>query len=207
MNLTDKLNPNQTALIVIDIQNDFASPSGLLAKNGRDLSMVPLMIKRLQSTIKIAEHAGIPVLYAQQIYDRSKLIDLQKEQYDLDSKYITCDIKTEGYKFYKINPEPKFIFKKYNYNIFSNPELEFVLKARGIKTLVITGMDTYWCVETAIRNAFDLGYKVVVPEDLVAGNFKHLDLHTRTLELTRLTFGVVTNSKEINKIWKEYKSN
>jgi len=64
-------------------------------------------------------------------------------------------------------------------------------------------MDTYWCVETAIRNAFDLGYGVVVPDDLLACNGKHLDLHNRTLELVKRTFGVVTNSSEINSIWEQ----
>lgn len=203
MNLKDKINPNHTALIVIDIQNDFASPEGLLVKGGRDMSMVSPMIEKIQKTISIAEQAGIPVFYTQQIYDRSKLTDLQKEQYDLDGKYVTCDITTNGYKFYKISPKSEFTFIKYNYNIFSNPELEKALNIRGIKTLVITGMDTYWCVETAIRNAFDLGYKVVVPEDLVAGNAKNLDLHNRTLELVRRTFGALSTSSEINKIWRQ----
>lgn len=204
MNLTEKINPKHTALIVIDIQNDFASPDGLLAKRGRDISMVPAMIEKVQATIKVAEQVGVPVFYTQQIYDRSKLTDLQKEQYDLDGKYITCDIATDGYKFYKINPKSEFIFIKYNYNIFSNPELEKTLNSKGIKTLIIVGMDSYWCVETAIRNAFDLGYKIVVPEDSIACNGKHLDLHNRTLELVKRAFGVVTNSSEINEIWKNY---
>ena len=203
INLKDKINPKHTALIVIDIQNDFASPEGLLAKGGRDMSMVAPMIEKIQKTISVAEQAEIPVFYTQQIYDRSKLTDLQKEQYDLDGKYITCDVNTDGYKFYKINSNPEFTFIKYNYNIFSNPELEKTLNKRGIKTLVIAGMDTYWCVETAIRNAFDLGYSVVVPEDLLACNGKHLDLHNRTLELVKRTFGVVTHSSEINSIWEQ----
>lgn len=203
ISLKDKISQNHTALIVIDIQNDFASPDGLLAKGGRDMSMVEPMIEKIQKTISIAERSGVPVFYTQQIYDRSKLTDLQKEQYDLDGKYITCDVNTDGYKFYKISPKSEFTFIKYNYNIFSNPELEIVLNKKGIKTLVITGMDTYWCVETAIRNAFDLGYRVVVPEDLLACNGKHLDLHNRTLELVKRTFGVVTNSSEINSIWEQ----
>lgn len=201
MELREKINIKHTALLVVDIQNDFAAPDGLLAKNGRDMSMVEPMIERLQETIKVVEKVGVPVFYAQQIYDRLKLTDLQKEQYDLDGRYITCDINTDGYKFYKITPAPESVFVKYNYNAFSNPELEKTLQARGIKTLIIAGMDTYWCVETAIRNAFDLGYKVVVPEDLIACNGRYLDLHNRTLELVKKTFGVVTNSEEIKKIW------
>jgi ureidoacrylate peracid hydrolase len=203
MNLTEKIDPRYTALVVIDIQNDFASPDGLLAKSGRDMSMVQPMMEKIQETIGTAEQAGVPVFYTQQIYNRSKLTDLQKEQYDLDGKYVTCDLATDGYKFYKINPKPEFTFIKYNYNIFSNPELEKALNSRGVKTLVMAGLDTYWCVETAIRNAFDLGYKVVVPEDLVACNGKHRDLHNRTLELVKRTFGVVTTSAEINTIWKK----
>lgn len=202
MNLIDKINPKQTALIIIDIQNDFAAPDGLLAQRGRDMSMVEPMIEKMQETINIAKDAGVLTIYTQQIYDRSKLTDLQKEQYDLDNKYITCDITTDGYKFYKINPPQELVFVKYNYNAFSNSELEKVLQKHGIKTLIITGMDTYWCVETAIRNAFDLGYKVVVPKDLLACNGKYLDLHNRTLELVDKTFGVVATSSEINEIWK-----
>ncbi|MDE1924952.1 MAG: cysteine hydrolase family protein [Patescibacteria group bacterium] len=201
MELREKLDPKHTALLVIDIQNDFAAPDGLFAKRGRDMSMVEPMLKRLQKTIEAASKACVPIFFTQQIYDRSKLSELQKEQYDLDGKYITCDVATDGYKFYKINPPPESVFVKHDYNAFSNPNLEKALNTRGTKTLVITGMDTYWCVETAIRNAFDLGYKIVVPEDLVACNGRHLELHNRTLELTRKTFGIVIDSEELNAIW------
>ena len=206
MELKEKISPKHTALLVIDVQNDFAAPDGLLAKGGRDMLMVEPMIEKLQKTIAIAQVTGVPIFYTQQIYDRSKLTELQKEQYDMDGKYITCDIKTDGYKFYKIKPSTESVFVKYNYNAFSNPELEKKIKEHGIKTLVIAGMDTYWCVETAIRNAFDLGYKVVVPNDLVACNGRHKDLHTRTLELVQKTFGVVVSSEEINKIWGDNRS-
>jgi len=201
MDLKNKLNPKHTALLVIDIQRDFAASDGLLGRNGRDLSIVEPMIDRLEETIKRAKVVGVPVFYAQQIYDRSKLNDLQKEQYDLDGRYITCDINTDGYKFYRIDPPPEDVFIKYNYNIFSNPDFEKRLIKQGIKTLIITGMDTYWCVETAIRNAFDLGYKVVVPKDLVACNGRHINLHERTLELAEKAFGTVTTAEEINQAW------
>lgn len=201
MQLKDKLNPKHTAILVIDIQKDFAAPDGLLGQRGRDLSMVEPMIDRLEEFIQSAATIGVPIFYGQQIYDRSKLTELQKEQYDLDGRYITCDINGDGYHFYRINPPAEDVFIKYNYNIFSNPELEKRLSAQGIKTLIITGMDSYWCVETAIRNAFDLGYKVVVPKDLLACGGRHEDLHNRTLELVQKTFGVVTTAAEIIKIW------
>mgnify|MGYP002867528038 FL=1 len=65
-------------------------------------------------------------------------------------------------------------------------------------------MDTIYCVETAIRNGYDLGYKIVVPHDLVAGNAKDIDLHNRTLELVNRSFGVVVSSEELQNIWLQY---
>lgn len=132
MDLKDKINPKYTALIVIDIQNDFASPEKkyFRANRGGDLSMVDPMIDKLEKVIPVAEKAGVLVIYPQQIYDRSKLNDLQKEQYDLDGKLVTCDIKTDGYKFYRINPPESKIYPKYNFNIFSNDDLINLLRER-----------------------------------------------------------------------------
>ncbi|MFA6392689.1 MAG: isochorismatase family cysteine hydrolase [Candidatus Paceibacterota bacterium] len=201
MNLKEKIDPKYTVLLVIDIQNDFASPNGLRAKKGGDLSLVEPLIEKLSKIIDITKKAGVLTLYTQQIYDRSKLNDLQKEQYDLDGRFVMADINTDGYKFYKINPPSNLVFPKYNYNAFSNPDLLKTLQDHNIKTLVITGMDTFYCVETAIRNGFDLGYKIVVPEDLVACNAKHIGLHNRTLELVKKSYGVLTSSLELGQIW------
>lgn len=201
MNISNKIDPKHTALIVIDIQKDFAAPDGLLAGRGRDLSLVEPMLEKLQRAIACAQRAGVLTLYTQQIYDRSKLNPLQLEQYDLDNKFVTCDIVTDGWQFYKLSPDPACVFIKHNFNAFSNPDFVRTLQTHNIKTLIITGMDTIYCVETAIRNGFDLGYKIVVPEDLVAGNGKHMDMHNRTLELVRKVYGAVTTAAEIENIW------
>lgn len=201
MALKDKLIPEQTALLVIDIQNDFASPSGKLAKFGRDLSQVEPLIDNLEKLIKVASKANVLTLYTMQVYDRENLNDLQKEQYDLDGKAITCDIDTDGYKFYRISPPESETYVKYNFNAFSNQDLITRLKENNIKTLVITGMDTIYCIETAIRNGYDLGYKIVVPRDLVAGNAKHQDLNEKTLQLVDKSFGVLTTSEELITLW------
>jgi nicotinamidase-related amidase len=201
LSLEEKVSPEHTALLVIDIQVDFCAPSGIRGQTGGDLSMMEPMIDRLLPFIQTAENAGILTLYTQQIYDREKLSDLQKEQYDLDGKMVMVDIATEGHKLYRIDPSPEKVFPKYNYNAFSDPDLIATLMGHYIKTLVITGVDTFYCVETAIRNAHDLGYKVVVPDDLVACNAKHLDLHENTLKLVRKSYGVVSSAAQLSEIW------
>lgn len=202
MNLREKLNPTSTALLVIDIQNDFCSPSGLMASMGKDISGMDTMIKKIIELAKACDMAGVPVFYTQQIYDRSKLTNLQKEQYDLDGKMVTCDIAGDGYKFYKLNPPADRIFPKYTYNVFSNHKLNNELSKQHIKTLIVTGVSTQICVETAIRNGFDIGYKIVVPRDLVATTSKDPDTQERTLRLVEKTYGVVVDSVEVIEIFK-----
>lgn len=159
------------------------------------------MIDSLTKVIEIAKKKKVLTLYTQQIYDHTKLNNLQKEQYELDGKLITCDIATEGYKFYRLNPPKELVYIKYNFNIFSNPALYQTLKDKGIKTLLITGVDAQYCVETAIRNGFDLGYKIVVPEDLIAANANFKYLQERTLDLVKQTYGVVIQANDLFEIW------
>ena len=197
MDLHTKLNPTSTGLLVIDIQNDFCGPDGLMASMGKDVSGMDTMVEKIKKLANTCEVAGVPVFYTQQVYDRTKLTDLQKEQYDLDGKMVTCDIQGNGYKLYKLNPPAERIFPKYTYNVFSNPDLCSELSSRDIKTLIITGVSTQICVETAIRNGFDIGYKIVVPRDLVATTSKDPDTQERTLRLVEKTYGVVVDSAEV----------
>lgn len=200
MDLQAKLDPRSTALLVIDVQNDFCSPSGLMASMGKDVSAMDTMVEKIKRLADLCDQLQIPVLYAQQIYDRSKLTDLQKEQYDLDGKLVICDIHGDGYRFYKLDPPADRVFPKYSYNVFSNPRLSQELTDKGIKTLIITGGLTQICVETAIRNGFDIGYKIVVPQDLVATTSRDPEMHVRTLRLVERTYGVVIDSTKVIKI-------
>jgi ureidoacrylate peracid hydrolase len=200
MTLHDKLDPTHTALIVVDIQNDFCAPSGLMAGMGKDVSKMDELVERIEKLAAICEEVNIPVFYTQQIYDRQHLTDLQKEQYDLDGKMVTCDVEGDGWKFYKLDPPVESVYPKFTYNIFSNEKLTNQLKNSGIKTLIISGVSTQICVETAIRNGFDLGYKIVVPADMVATTSKDPETQQRTLNLVQKTYGVVSSFEEVSNL-------
>src|SRR5690606_382934 len=132
ISLPEKVSLKHTALIIIDIQRDFCASDGVLARRGRDVSAVNRVIDKLESLIDTATSRSILTLYSQQIYDRKKLNALQLEQYDSDNKLVTCDIDSNGYKFYRIQPPLDRVFPKYNYNIFSNLKLVRMLEDRGI---------------------------------------------------------------------------
>lgn len=202
MTLHEKLNPATTALLIIDIQNDFCSPQGLMASLGKNISGMDVMVEKIAQLAELCNSIGIPTFYTQQIYDRTKLSDLQNEQYDLDGKMITCDIAGDGYKFYNLTPPQNRVFPKYTYNVFSNSNLSNELTSRGIKTLIITGVSTQICVETAIRNGFDIGYKIVAAKDLIATTSHDPHIQERTLRLVAKTYGVVLHSSEIITILK-----
>lgn len=204
MDLKAKLNLRSTALLVIDIQNDFCSPSGLMASKGKDVSGMDMMITKIKQLAVVCEEMEIPTFYTQQIYDQTKLTELQQEQYDLDGKMVICDIEGEGYKFYKLTPPADRVFPKYTCNVFSNTDLSNELANLGIKTLIITGVSTQACVETAIRNGFDIGYKIVVPRDLVATTSKDPGTQERTLRLVERMYGVVVDSAEVTAILRQH---
>ncbi len=201
MPLREKLNPQHTALLVIDIQNDFCSPAGLLAKRGRDLSSISAMIDRLIPFIDQAKAALVDTLFIKQVYDWDKLNARQREQYELDGRLVSCDIATEGHQFYRIRPPVADTYVKYTFSPFSNPQVQERLNQKNIKTLVITGVDAEYCVENAIRSAFDLGFKIVVPSDLIATNAKKNHRQERLLELLEANFGVVSSAGEISALW------
>src|SRR5690606_15232094 len=104
MPLNQKIDPQHTALIVIDIQNDFCHPSGVLGTLGRDMSAVDPIIDKLEQCIDLAQRHQVFTAYTQQIYDPQHLNDLQKEQYELDGKLVTCDVATTGYHLYRLQP-------------------------------------------------------------------------------------------------------
>lgn len=197
LTLREKLTPAHTALIVVDMQNDFCAPTGVLGRMGKDTSKMGQLAEAIQKLVDACTAHSIPVFFTQQIYDRSKLNELQKEQYDLDGKLVTCDISGDGWRFYGFDPPQDHVYPKYNYNIFSNEQLQKDLQQGGIKTLIITGVATQICIETAIRNGFDLGYKIVVPNDLVATTSSDPHVQERTLHLVRKTYGVVSSLEEV----------
>lgn len=191
---------DNTALIVIDIQKDFCSPEGLLAKRGRDLSRIEAMIDQLIPFLERAKLANIPILYAKQLYDWDSLNERQKELYKA-GRFVSCDKSTDGHEFYRISPPSEDVFVKHAFNCFSNLNLLKRLNELGIESLIITGVDSEYCVESSVRSAFDLGFKVIVPKDLIATNAKKVHREERFLELVDSTFGIVSSSGEIMNNW------
>ncbi len=202
--LERKVEPATTALIVVDVQNDFVSLEGVFAKKGEDMSMIQEMVPRLIQLIDTARRAGVPIVYFQNSRGPWTQSEVQIERMEEVSPGVDGVITEEGSwgaEFYQgISPrEDERVTIKHRYSGFVDTELDLVLRSRGIKTLVMTGVATNVCVESTARDGYMKDYRIVLVKDCCATTSK--ELQEATLENIERYFGVAVSAKEVISVW------
>ena len=207
--LQGKVEPRHTALIVIDVQNDFCAPGGMMDKEGMDLASVQEMAERLPPLISAARAAGVLVVFVRNVYTSEHnfyLSDAWLEQASRTRKgsYTRRGVCMEGSwegDFYgDVRPGPQDpVVTKHRFNAFRNTDLDTILRARGIRTAVFTGVATNVCVETTAREAFMHDYYVVFTTDGTA-TYAQQD-HDATLRNIGHNFGELASVGELQAIW------
>jgi ureidoacrylate peracid hydrolase len=200
--LKERCDPKYAALIVVDVQNDFVSPEGSAGKRGEDVSAAVAMVPRLLRLIEHARRVGLTVVYIRTTHsewtDTPSWIFRGSQKSGLN----TCREGSWGAEFYEgISPLPseRVVFK-HRYSAFINTDLNTVLKAKGIQSVLVTGVATNVCVETTARDAYMFDYYVTMVEDCAAAY--DAKLHMTTLENMRRHFGLVASSDEVMDTWK-----
>jgi ureidoacrylate peracid hydrolase len=202
---TERWDPRWSALLVVDVQNDFASPKGSAAQRGDDVSASVAMVPRLTRLIDEARRVGLTVVYIRTTHsewtDTPSWLYRKSQQKTLN----TCREGTWGAEFYDgIAPLPsERIVIKHRYSAFINTDLNTVFKAKGIESVLVTGIATNVCVETTARDAYMFDYYVTMVSDCAAAYDQKL--HESTLENMRLHFGLVASSEEIIQSWQGLK--
>lgn len=172
--LASQLAPERTALLLIDIQNDFGHPDGVLGRVGVDRSRVDGAVTNAQALHEAAHARGLTVVHVTLQTTReldSRPASLRRERQGLPNGEAqrVCRKGTWGAELYRIEPSPSDLhFEKARYSSFQDTALELQLRARGIDTLVIGGLTTECCVEQAVRDAFHRDYHVFLAEDASA---------------------------------------
>jgi ureidoacrylate peracid hydrolase len=117
------------------------------------------------------------------------------------SSDVLCIANTAGAEFIEeLAPAPgELIIHKHRYSAFKGTDLDMVLRARNIKTVITTEVSTNVCVESTLRDAFETGYYVCIPSDATAS--WDMSLHKSTLQTVTHRFGLVTTTEEIEAIW------
>ncbi len=172
--------PDETALIIVDMQNAYASPGGYLDLAGFDMSGAAAAIGRIREAADAARAAGMPVIFFQNGWDadyveaggpgspnwhKSNALKTMRGRPELQGKLLAKG----GWDYELVDalrPQPgDIVIPKPRYSAFYNTNLDSVLRSRGVRTLVFTGIATNVCVESTLRDGFFLEYFGVVLHD------------------------------------------
>ena len=200
--LSEQTDPKVATLLVVDMQNDFCHPQGVSGKRGRQQTMTIEMAPRLEAFIKACRSVGMPVMFVNTIHYPWTDSPSWVRRLDRDGGDSVCRPGTWCAEFYAgIQPEEgEIIITKHRYSAFLGTNLDPVLRSRGIRSLLISGVGTNVCVESTLRDGYMRDYYIVLLEDCVGATDR--ELHEATLKNVRLHFGVVSNSNEVRNLWK-----
>lgn len=202
--LAEMAAPAHTAVLSVDIQNDFCHPDGHFARHGKDLSLTTGNLPTMVSFVREAQALGIPVIFIRQITMPGGHADSPawlrfKTRDGKDPNYTVPG--TFGWNFVDgLKPgDNDTVVEKTRPDAFLNTSLDRVLKARGIETVVVLGVNTEGCVESTVRSASYRDYYTVVVEDALGS--PNRERHEASLGLYRARYPIHT-AAEILAVWR-----
>jgi ureidoacrylate peracid hydrolase len=205
MNLNERIDPRISALLVIDVQNDFCHPDGVCGKKGYDVHSAISMVPRLKKLVEKARLLDIPVIFIKTEHNENTESRAWLDRYGVrnSSLELNCRTGSWGEEFCEVLPKSnELVITKHRYSAFIGTNLNLILRSMGRSSLLFTGVATNTCVESSLRDALSHDYYVTLVEDCCAA-FADED-HTGTIRNVQKQFGLVTTGKEILTEWKEY---
>ena len=210
--LEEQVDPRHTALVIVDVQNDFVHPEGHIAKVApqywSDMTLIPAMLENIERFLETSRRFGVLTVFVQMIgdakYQSAPWVAHQRRRSGGESRGGgSCLEGTWGADFYgDIRPDGRdreIVVVKHRYSAFWGTRLEQVLHSNGIKTLLMTGDATNGCVESTTRDGFCADFYVVTVGDC-CGDF---DLQRHELSLRKMdqAYGYVVDSSEVAGVW------
>jgi nicotinamidase-related amidase len=174
--------PARTALLLIDMQRDFVEPGGFGETLGNDVSQLRAVIPPLQAVLAAAREAGMTVIHTREGH-RPDLSDCPPAKLSRGKPALRIGdpgpkgrILIRGEYGHDIIDElapadGELVVDKPGKGSFYATGLDETLQARGITSLVVTGVTTEVCVHTTVREANDRGYECLVLSDCVGSYF------------------------------------
>jgi ureidoacrylate peracid hydrolase len=214
------IEPTKTAVLVVDMQNDFGSKGGMFDRAGLDISMIQATVHPTSKVLEAARNNGIQIVYLKMGF-RPDLSDLGNADSPNRMRHLHFGVGekmsapngTEGRMLIRdtwntdIVPELKprtedRTIYKHRFSGFYETELDDVLKRLGVRYLIITGCTTSVCVESTVRDAMFRDYACVLLKDCMGepiGNEFPRSNHDASLLTMQTVFGWVSNSQKLLK--------
>jgi ureidoacrylate peracid hydrolase len=212
------IDPRQTAVLVIDMQNDFGSAGGMFELAGIEIGGIAAAAEATRPVLGAARAAGIPIAYVKMEH-APDLSDLGPSDGPHRIKHIPMRVgddvaapdgspsrilvrgtwNTEILE--QLTPEPgDHVVSKHRYSAFFETELHQLLQRLGTRYLLVTGCTTSICVESTVRDAMFRDYSCIVLEDCtaepIAGDLPRTN-HEASLLTIETLFGWVTNGRVV----------
>lgn len=204
------VDPERSAVIVVDMQNAFATKGGMFDLSGLDISGAARVIEVVKQVLERARAAGMRIVYLQMGYDaelstaggpdspnshKELALLLMKKRPELKGKVLT-----EGQWDWEVVDQLKpqsgeLVINKTRYSGFCGTPLDSLLRTRGIKNLFFTGIATNICVESTLRDAFFLDYWPILLREATMQAGPPM-LQEATIQNLELALGWTLSSRE-----------
>ncbi|MEP6661099.1 MAG: cysteine hydrolase [Acidimicrobiales bacterium] len=213
-----EMNLARTAVIVVDMQNDFGSPGGMFDLSGIDTTQIRAVVPTVAEVLTAARRVGIRVIYLKMGFEpdlsdagipdapvwrvhKGRHVGETVTAPDGSSSRVLIHDTWNTEILDELRPEPgDIVIKKNRYSGFYGTELHETLQRLGITDLIVTGCTTSVCVESTIRDASFRDYRCVLLSDCTAEPIGH-DLarsnHDASVLLIELMLGRVTSSSVV----------
>jgi nicotinamidase-related amidase len=198
------IDPARSALVVIDVQADFASPSGAMARKGADLSGVRAVLDKVETLIAAARQAGVCVAFARVLTtpqtDSAALKNLNARKGFAPDALDLCREGDPGSDYYRVAPLPGEIeVSKRLFSAFHGADLERQLRERNVDTLVLVGLTTNCCIDATARDAFHRDFNVFVVSDATSAYSE--EAQRQALAAIAQNCGLIVETATVQSSW------
>jgi ureidoacrylate peracid hydrolase len=191
--LADIVDRRRAALVVVDVQNDFVE--------SQTSACAAEILPRLKQMLTAARKVGVKIVYTQAFVSDQTSSDVWRS--GLSKRPHGAAFCRQGSRGSEIHSEVTplagdIVIPKYRYSAFIGTNLEVILRAHEVKSLIFTGLATNVCVESSVRDAYQRDYWTVMVSDCTAASAP--DLHHASLRSIERNFGLVATSGEILRV-------
>ena len=187
-----------SALVVIDLQNDFCDKEGVHGRRGSDLRWVQAVIPPAGQMVEAARDAQVPVIFVRTHHDAWGSSPKHYMRDSPDGVLHHLEPGAWGSEFYGLQPGPDdYVLTKRRYSAFFGTELDVILRNLRVQRLLVAGVATNVCVDTTVRDACMRDFDVAVVRDCVAAYSS--DAHEASLANIDRHFGRVIGLEEARK--------
>jgi ureidoacrylate peracid hydrolase len=189
-------------LMVIDMQNDFCHPQGAAGKRGRDMNFVTGMIPQLIRLVREAREQEFPICFVRTSGNQWTNSPVWTEF--KNTELLACAEGSWGAQFHAgLEPQPgDMVVTKHRYSAFIGTDLDMLLRARGVKSLLMTGVGTGMCVFHTLTVGFMLDYFITLVDDCAATTYGRT-AHDEAVAQVKKHYGRIASSDEVIAHWRE----